>query len=99
LNQGFLAGLSNTAFGTGTLTMAYLPGSADIKVGDRVVTSGIDRIYPKGFVIGQIESLQRGVGEFNGIVIRPTVDFSSLEAVLVVTGPPPAPDAPADQSR
>jgi rod shape-determining protein MreC len=85
--------------GTGTLTMAYLPGSADIKVGDRVVTSGIDRIYPKGFVIGQIESLQRGVGEFNGIVIRPTVDFSSLEAVLVVTGPPPAPDAPADQSR
>jgi rod shape-determining protein MreC len=85
--------------GTGTLTMAYLPGSADIKVGDRVVTSGIDGIYPKGFVIGQIESLQRGAGEFNGIVIRPSVDFSSLESVLVVTGPPPGADAPADQTR
>ena len=85
--------------GTGGLTMAYLPGSADIKVGDRVVTSGIDRIYPKGFVIGQIESVQRGTGELNGIVIKPTVDFSSLEAVLVVTGPPPTPDAPVDRTK
>jgi rod shape-determining protein MreC len=85
--------------GSGTMTMAYLPGSADVKVGDRVVTSGIDRIYPKGFVIGQIESLQRGAGEFNGIVIKPAVDFSSLEAVLVVTAPAPAADVPADQTR
>jgi rod shape-determining protein MreC len=83
--------------GTGTLTMAYLPGSADVKVGDRVVTAGIDRIYPKGFVIGQIESLQRGAGEYNGIVIKPAVDFSSLEGVLVVTAPP-ASDTP-DQTR
>ena len=85
--------------GTGTLTRAYLPGSADVKVGDRVVTSGIDRIYPKGFVIGQIESLQRGAGEYSGIVIKPAVDFSALEAVLVVTTPPPAPDPPADQTQ
>jgi rod shape-determining protein MreC len=84
--------------GTGVLTMAYLPGSADIKVGDRIVTSGIDGIYPKGFVIGQIESLQRGAGEF-GIVIKPAVDFSSLEAVLVVAGPSPASNGPADHAR
>jgi rod shape-determining protein MreC len=85
--------------GTTTLTMAYLPGSADVKVGDRVVTSGIDRIYPKGFVIGQIESLQRGAGEYSGIVIRPAVDFSALEAVLVVTSPPPDLDTPTDPTR
>ena len=85
--------------GTTTLTMSYLPGSADVKVGDRVVTSGIDRIYPKGFVIGQIESLQRGAGEYSGIVIKPAVDFSALEAVLVVTTPPPALDTPADPAR
>ena len=85
--------------GTGVLTMAYLPGSADIKVGDRIVTSGIDGIYPKGFVIGQIESVQRGAGAFNGIVITPAVDFSSLEAVLVVTAPPPVSERPADHAR
>lgn len=85
--------------GTAQLTMEYLPGSADVKVGDRVVTAGIDRIYPKGFVIGQIESLQRGAGEYNGIVIKPAVDFSALEAVLVVTTPPPSIDAPANEAR
>jgi rod shape-determining protein MreC len=85
--------------GTGTLTMAYLPGSADVKVGDRIVTSGIDGIYPKGFVIGQIESLPRGGGDSGGIVITPAVEFSSLEAVLVVTGPATAPGAPAGHAR
>jgi rod shape-determining protein MreC len=84
--------------GAAALTMAYLPGSADIKAGDRVVTAGIDRIYPKGFVIGQIESLQRGAGEFSGIRIKPAVDFSALEAVLVVTAPPAEPETPADAS-
>jgi len=81
------------------LNLAYLPGSADVRVGDRVVTSGIDGIYPKGFFIGQIESVQRGAGEFNGIVIRPAVDFSSLEAVLVVTGPLPPSDGKTDRAR
>jgi rod shape-determining protein MreC len=61
-----------------------VPGTADIKVGDRVVTSGIEGIYPKGFEIGQIESVERRAGEFSAILIRPTVEFSSIEAVLVV---------------
>ena len=39
-------------------------------------------------MIGQIESVERGCGEFGAIVIRPAVDFSSLEAVLVVLTPP-----------
>jgi rod shape-determining protein MreC len=71
--------------GTGTsLRLDHVPGTADIKVGDRVVTSGIEGIYPKGFEIGQIESIERRAGEFSAVIIRPAVDFSSLEAVLVV---------------
>ena len=54
------------------------------------MTSGIDGIYPKGFVIGQIQSVRRGAGEYSAILIKPAVDFSSLEAVLIVTAPPPA---------
>jgi rod shape-determining protein MreC len=72
----------------GNLRLNYVSGTADVKVGDRLVTSGIEGIYPKGFVIGQIESIQRGAGEFNAIVVTPAVDFSSLEAVLVVLTPP-----------
>jgi rod shape-determining protein MreC len=78
--------------GTGTdrLRLDYVAGTADVKVGDRIVTSGIDGIYPKGFVIGQIESVDRGPGEFSGIVVRPAVDFTALESVLVVLTPPVA---------
>ena len=72
----------------GNLRMNYVSGTADVKVGDVLITSGIEGIYPKGFVIGQIESIERGAGEFSNIVIRPAVDFSSLEAVLVVLTPP-----------
>jgi rod shape-determining protein MreC len=74
------------------LRMDYVPGTADIKAGDMVVTSGIEGIYPKGFVIGQIESVQRGGATYSTVVVRPTVDFTALEGVLVVLTPPAAAD-------
>jgi rod shape-determining protein MreC len=72
----------------GGLLLNYVSGTADVQMGDVVSTSGIDGIYPKGFVIGQIESVERVAGAFGAIVVRPAVDFSSIEAVLVVTTPP-----------
>ena len=76
--------------GDGTLTMQYVPGSSDVKTGDLVVTSGIDGIYPKGFVIGTVDHADRGVGAYHEIVVRPAVNFSRLEEVLVVKTPPPS---------
>ncbi len=74
--------------GDGTLTMQYVPGSSDVKTGDLVVTSGIDGIYPKGFVIGTVDRTDRGVGAFHEIFVRPAVNFSRLEEVLIVRTPP-----------
>ncbi len=71
-------------FGDGSLRMQYVPGTSDVKTGDLVVTSGIDGIYPKGFVIGTIDNVTRGAGQYHEITVRPTVDFSRLEEVLVV---------------
>ena len=48
--------------GTDTLRMDYVSGSAEIQTGDTVVTSGIDGIYPKGFVIGRVEKVERSGG-------------------------------------
>ena len=81
--QGLVVGT-----GENRLQMEYVPGTADIRVGDRVVTSGIDGIYPKGFLIGQIESVQRGAGDYTKVVVRPAVELSALEAVLVVSSSP-----------
>ena len=81
--QGVVVGI-----GDGMLRMQYVPGTADVKTGDLVVTSGIDGIYPKGFVIGTIDHADRGAGAYHEIVIRPAVDFSRLEEVLIVRTPP-----------
>lgn len=80
----------------GGLRMNYVSGTADVQIGDTVVTSGIDGIYPKGFVVGQIESAERAQGVFGTIGVRPAVDFTSLEAVLVVLMPGAAADDGAD---
>ena len=90
--QGVVVGI-----GDGMMRMQYVPGTADVKTGDLVVTSGIDGIYPKGFVIGTIDHADRGVGAYHEIVIRPAVDFSRLEEVLVVRTPPASRTAAAEE--
>ncbi|HEV3216288.1 MAG TPA: rod shape-determining protein MreC [Vicinamibacterales bacterium] len=74
--------------GEDVLRMDYVSGIADVKPGDTIVASGIDGIYPKGFVIGKVESVDRGTGIYKIIRVRPAVDFNRLEEVLVVTIPP-----------
>jgi rod shape-determining protein MreC len=78
--------------GSDRLEMEYVSEVYDLVVGDVVVTSGIDGIYPKGFVIGRIESLERSGGAYKRVVVRPAVDFNGLEEVLVVVTPTPARD-------
>jgi rod shape-determining protein MreC len=83
--QGVVTGTSE-----GQLQLEYVSGSADVKAGDTVVTSGIDGIYPKGFVIGWVSKIERSGGAYGRLRVQPAVDFSSLEHVLVVLTPPAA---------
>jgi len=72
------------------LRMELVSNFADVKAGDNVVASGVDGIYPKGYLIGQVERSDHGSGLYRTISVRPAVDFSSLEEVLVVLEPPHA---------
>jgi rod shape-determining protein MreC len=74
------------AFGTGdsSLRLEYLPTTADVKEGDTLSTSGIDGIYPPGFLVGRVERVERAGGVVKSIRVAPGVDFGRLEAVLVV---------------
>jgi len=81
--------------GTALLRLDFASDTADIRVGDTVVTSGIDGIYPKGFVIGKVIQADRAGGSYRGIQIQPAVDFASLESVLVVLTPPAADQTPS----
>ncbi len=85
-------------FGDGSLRMEYVPATSDVTPGDLVVTSGIDGIYPKGFVIGTIEQVDRGGGGYHQITVRPAVDFTRLEEVLIVRTPPASREVPEGES-
>jgi rod shape-determining protein MreC len=75
------------------LQMEYVSEVTDVVVGDLVVTSGIDGIYPKGFVIGRVEAVERSGGAYKRVTVKPAVDFGRLEEVLVVVTPTPVKDA------
>jgi rod shape-determining protein MreC len=69
------------------LSMDLVSNLSDVQPGDVVVASGVDGIYPKGFVIGTVETSERGEELHRRITVRPAVDFSSIEEVLVVLVP------------
>ena len=78
---------SGVAVGTdddGQLRMEYVSNLQDVRVGDRIVTSGIDGIYPEGFLIGRVTAATEGLGLYRIIHVDPVVDFSQIEDVLVV---------------
>ena len=90
--------------GDGTLRLEYLSATADIVVGDRVVTAGIDGVYPPGLEVGVVQSVDRAGTAYRDVIIRPFADFSRLETVLVLVAPAPvwappltAPAAKADR--
>ncbi|CAN5658715.1 MAG: rod shape-determining protein MreC [Acidobacteria bacterium] len=69
------------------LMLELISNLADVQVGDLVVASGVDGIYPTGFAIGTVVSARRGDGLYQDITVRPAVSFSALEEVLVVLVP------------
>jgi rod shape-determining protein MreC len=71
-----------------SLRLEYVSNLEDVQAGDVVVTSGIDGIYPKGFVIGHVARVELGRGLYKTIHVQPVVDFTGLEHVLVVVAEP-----------
>lgn len=65
--------------------LAYVVKTVDVRVGDMVVTSGLGRVYPKGLPVGKIVEVVEEPGAlFKDIKVKPMVDFSKLEELLVV---------------
>lgn len=86
--------VSSPEAGQGDLVMKYVSALADVAVEDVVVTSGFDRIYPKGLVVGRIHSVGTPSGLFREVYVTPSARFDQLEQVLVLKGT--APEAALD---
>ncbi len=63
----------------------YIAESSDVAVGDVVITSGLGGVFPKGLPVGEVVEVRDVPGAlFKDVKIRPSVDFSKLEEVLVI---------------
>lgn len=85
-------GLRAIAFGHGrdnTLDLPYLPANVDIQHGDKLITSGIDGIYPTGLAVAIVEEVKiTADSPFARIVCIPAASIESHKQVLIVSIPP-----------
>ena len=66
----------------------YVLRKHDISVGDMVVSSGLDGVFPKGFRVGRIsEIVRQNAGIFQKVSVTPYVDFEILEEVFIISEP------------
>jgi len=73
--------------GTGddTCIVKYISRNTEIKEGDVVISSGIGGIFPKSIYIGDIVAIEdHGAKLFKDIKLKPKIDFSKIEHVLVI---------------
>ncbi len=62
----------------------FVPIEEEVRVGDRVITSGMDGVYPKGLLVGVVANVEKkGQGMFQKIAVTPAVNFRKIEEVLV----------------
>ena len=81
-------GLRSVAVGLGqdnVLSLEHIPVNADIKEGDLIVSSGLGRIFPRGYPVGTVSSISRIPGElFSNVMVTPSAKFGeSREALLL----------------
>ncbi len=78
-DRGIVKGL-----GSG-LRMERIRMLADVEKGDRVITSGLAGIFPRGFLVGVVTEVSREQHEmFQNAIIQPVVDFNKIEGVYVI---------------
>ncbi|HKI01825.1 MAG TPA: rod shape-determining protein MreC [Thermoanaerobaculia bacterium] len=70
--------------GSGGLELDYVPLQAPVRPGDRVLTAGIDGVYPRGIPVGTVMSVEQGGQLFHRIQLAPAVDFGSLDQVYLL---------------
>lgn len=81
------------AFGHGrdnTIDLPYLPANVDVRKGDRLITSGIDGVYPTGLAVCTVMSIERNPeSPFAKIACEPVAGIENYREVLVLAMPNP----------
>ena len=82
------SGQRSLVVGTGNiqqLELMHLTSTADIQIGDLVITSGLDDRYPSDYPVAEITSIQQVSGEaFVKVEAKPLVELNSIREVLLI---------------
>ena len=79
----------------GLLEMRYVSGLETVNVGDEVVTTGQDRIYPPGLNVGRVVEIDPGSATTPHVIrVKPGARLESLQEVIVLNYKPPQRSAP-----
>ena len=73
--------------GRNVAELRFLPVGVDLQLGDRLISSGMGGVFPKGLIIGEVKDIHRNGRQTQQVEIQPSVDFSHLEEVLVLVKP------------
>ncbi len=77
--QGIVRGAED-----GFLDLDFVPLQEEVRVGDRIVTAGIDSVYPRGVPIGTVVSVEPGDELFHRIRLVPAVELGRLDQVYLL---------------
>ena len=105
--QVLRSGLRSIVYGrgnTGQLDLRFVAQDADIQVGDVLVTSGLDGMYPAGLAVARVTQVEKATGSFGRVVGQPLAGIDRNRQVLVIMShnplpPRPAPEAPHSAGR
>jgi rod shape-determining protein MreC len=93
--RAVLAGTGND----GALELQFVPLNADFQTGDKLVTSGIDGVYPPGLPVAEIANVERNAAYlFARIFCRPLAGVNANAQVLVVGAARPIPERPPEET-
>lgn len=89
--RGILSGTGDS----GRLSLQYVPNTADIKIGDRLITSGLGERFPAGYPIGVVSEVKRhGSGEFAEVSVKPLAQLEGGHHVVLLFSVPLAREQP-----
>jgi rod shape-determining protein MreC len=93
-------GLRSVAYGrgqSGLLDLRFVAPNADIQVGDVLVTSGLDGIYPAGLAVAKVIQVENvAQGAFGRVVCQPLAGIDRHRQLLVVMSDQPLPPRPPE---
>ncbi|MGQ0526288.1 MAG: rod shape-determining protein MreC [Betaproteobacteria bacterium] len=99
VRNGLRAVLAGVGTAT-TLELRFVPLNADFQNGDRLVTSGIDGVYPPGLPVAEISNVERDASyPFARIACKPLAGVNRSTQVLIVNVERNVPDRPAEQEE